>query len=88
MGQQAVTVYSPPMTGNRPDSFSYSRQYGIASPVVAQCESGKSRTCQDPRIVNPLVAGSSPAGPTLEVHYLGGCLTFDQQTTSRGTACG
>jgi hypothetical protein len=39
-------------------------------------------------IANPLVAGSSPARPTLEVRYLGGCLTFDQQTTPRGTACG
>jgi hypothetical protein len=32
----AVTVYSPPMTGNRPEWTGSSRRSKIANPVVAQ----------------------------------------------------
>jgi hypothetical protein len=63
-GGRRVTAYSPPMTGNRPELLGFYRRVDIANPVVTQRETGNNGDCQDPRIANPLVAGSSPARPT------------------------
>ena len=41
------------------------RGFETVNPVVAQWETGNNRDCQDLRIANPLLAGSSPARPTM-----------------------
>ena len=52
-----VTVYSPPMTKNRPESPGSRRSYETAKSVVLQSKTSTSRTCQNLRFSNPLVAG-------------------------------
>ena len=64
-GGPRVTVYSPPMTGNRPELPGSHRGFEMVNPVVAQWETGNNSDCQDLRIANPLLAGSSPARPTM-----------------------
>ena len=68
-GWLAVTVYSPPITGNRPEmSGSYPR-FEIVNPVVAQWETSNNKDYQDLRVANPLVVGSSPTRPTSEAIF-------------------
>ena len=47
------------MTGNRPELPGSHRGFEMVNPVVAQWETGNNSDCQDLRIANPLVAGSS-----------------------------
>jgi len=68
-GGLAVTVYSPPMTGNRPELPGSSRRFEIVNPVVAQWETSNNKDYQDLRVANPLVVGSSPTRPTSEAIF-------------------
>ena len=58
-----VTVYSPPMTENRPESVSSPETGENPLPVVWQAFSRIDRRLHAWEFVNPLVAGSSPARP-------------------------
>jgi hypothetical protein len=59
-GGPAATVYSPLMTGNRPELPVCYRELEIVNPVVAQRESGNNRDRQDRSLANPLLEGRSP----------------------------
>jgi hypothetical protein len=53
-------------TANDPEPTGIARLlpgFGVVNPVVAQWETGNNGDCQDSRIVNPWVAGSSPLVP-------------------------
>lgn len=52
----AVTVYSPPMTGNRPEWSGSYRRFEMVNPVVAQWETGNDGDNQDRKVANQ-VAG-------------------------------
>jgi hypothetical protein len=47
---QQVTVYSPPMTENRPELSSSCRSYEATTPVVAQGKTSNNCCCRDPPI--------------------------------------
>ena len=54
----ADLLYSPPMTGNRPESLGSHWGLETVKSVVAQAKTGTNQRSQDARFGNPLFGGS------------------------------
>jgi hypothetical protein len=69
--QISVIAYSPSMNGKRPESAGFFGNSEDPNALQHWEITGLREARREPPEANPLVAGSSPARPTLFTHFIG-----------------